>query len=91
MWSILILRAKAVWLGDVEATSEAEATVVGAVAVVSADDCQVTTQRFNRGLHRNPLRQATGAGATTTGVSGVTTTGAAGGIATRPSLGVHLS
>lgn len=29
-WSILILRAKAVWLGDVEATSEAEAIKTGA-------------------------------------------------------------
>jgi len=29
-WSILILRAKAVWLGDVEATSEAEAITKGA-------------------------------------------------------------
>jgi len=29
-WSILILRAKAVWLGDVEATSEAEAIRIGA-------------------------------------------------------------
>jgi hypothetical protein len=31
-WSILILRAKAVWLGDVEATSEAEALAKGAEA-----------------------------------------------------------
>jgi len=29
-WSILILRAKAVWLGDVEAASEAEAIKIGA-------------------------------------------------------------
>ena len=29
-WSILILRAKAVWIGDVEATSEAEAIKIGA-------------------------------------------------------------
>jgi hypothetical protein len=29
-WSILVLRAKAVWLGDVEATSEAEAIAKGA-------------------------------------------------------------
>jgi hypothetical protein len=29
-WSILILRSKAVWLGDVEAASEAEAIVKGA-------------------------------------------------------------
>jgi hypothetical protein len=29
-WSILILRAKAVWLGDVEAASEAEAINMGA-------------------------------------------------------------
>jgi len=29
-WSILILRAKAVWMGDVEATSEAEAIKIGA-------------------------------------------------------------
>jgi len=29
-WSILILRAKAVWLGDVEAGSEAEAIAKGA-------------------------------------------------------------
>jgi hypothetical protein len=29
-WSILILRAKAVWLGDVEAASEAEAITIGA-------------------------------------------------------------
>jgi hypothetical protein len=29
-WSILILREKAVWLGDVEATSEAEAIAKGA-------------------------------------------------------------
>ena len=28
-WSILILRAKAVWLGDVEAASEAEAVKIG--------------------------------------------------------------
>jgi hypothetical protein len=31
-WSILILRAKAVWLGDVEAASEAEAIAKGAEA-----------------------------------------------------------
>ena len=31
-WSILVLRAKAVWLGDVEATSEAEAIAKGAEA-----------------------------------------------------------
>jgi hypothetical protein len=29
-WSILILRSKAVWLGDVEAASEAEAIAKGA-------------------------------------------------------------
>jgi hypothetical protein len=29
-WSILILRGKAVWLGDVEAASEAEAIAKGA-------------------------------------------------------------
>ena len=29
-WSILILRTKAVWLGDLEATSEAEAITKGA-------------------------------------------------------------
>ena len=29
-WSILILRSKAVWLGDVEATSEADAIAKGA-------------------------------------------------------------
>jgi hypothetical protein len=29
-WSILILRTKAVWLGDVEAASEAEAIKIGA-------------------------------------------------------------
>ena len=29
-WSILVLRAKAVWLGDVEAVSEAEAIAKGA-------------------------------------------------------------
>ena len=29
-WSILILRAKAVWIGDVEAASEAEAVAKGA-------------------------------------------------------------
>jgi len=29
-WSILVLRSKAVWLGDVEATSEAEAIAKGA-------------------------------------------------------------
>lgn len=29
-WSILILRSKAVWLGDVEATTEAEAIKIGA-------------------------------------------------------------
>jgi hypothetical protein len=29
-WSILILRAKAVWIGDVEAASEAEAIRIGA-------------------------------------------------------------
>jgi hypothetical protein len=29
-WSILVLRTKAVWLGDVEATSEAEAIAKGA-------------------------------------------------------------
>ena len=29
-WSILVVRAKAVWLGDVEATSEAEAIAKGA-------------------------------------------------------------
>lgn len=29
-WSILVLRAKAVWLGDVEAASEAEAIAKGA-------------------------------------------------------------
>ena len=31
-WSILILRSKAVWLGDVEAASEAEAIAKGAEA-----------------------------------------------------------
>ena len=31
-WSILILRAKAVWLGDVEAATEAEAIAKGAEA-----------------------------------------------------------
>jgi hypothetical protein len=29
-WSILILHAKAVWLGDVDATTEAEAIAKGA-------------------------------------------------------------
>ena len=29
-WSILVLRAKAIWLGDVEAASEAEALAKGA-------------------------------------------------------------
>jgi hypothetical protein len=29
-WSILVVRAKAVWLGDVEAASEAEAIAKGA-------------------------------------------------------------
>jgi hypothetical protein len=29
-WSILVVREKAVWLGDVEATSEAEAIAKGA-------------------------------------------------------------
>jgi hypothetical protein len=29
-WSVLILREKAVWLGDVEAASEAEAIAKGA-------------------------------------------------------------
>jgi hypothetical protein len=32
-WSILILRSKAVWLGDVEAASEAEAIAKGAEAI----------------------------------------------------------
>jgi hypothetical protein len=29
-WSILVLRAKAIWLGDVEAASEAETIKIGA-------------------------------------------------------------
>ena len=29
-WSILVLRAKAVWIGDVDAASEAEAIKIGA-------------------------------------------------------------
>ena len=29
-WSILILRSKAVWIGDVDAASEAEAIKIGA-------------------------------------------------------------
>src|SRR5262249_49025950 len=51
---------------------------------------QSTTQRLNRGCQRNPPRQTTGAGATTTGAAGATTTGAAGATTTGPSLGRHL-
>jgi len=44
-WSILILRSKAVWLGDVEATTEAEAIKIGAERFGQAPDRLMAVRR----------------------------------------------
>jgi len=46
-WSILILRAKAVWLGDVEATSEAEAIAKGAEEFKQLKERLMAVRRAN--------------------------------------------